>query len=228
MEELTVHGFIEEELFYPTVKGLEGHGGEEPAELVKEAEEEHAQVKTLLAELETMDPTDEYFDAKVTVVIDDVRHHAEEEEGEMFPKVRDAMGRNRPPGVRPADAPGEGESPEAAALRGVGLNRAGGQVRRRSLPMRAAVARTVPGGGLGVLVPMWSAARTSAGSNTATPRATNRSPAIATRTHTASGRAPDDSLLGPAEVADRVPSSSARDGLTSRTSLSVPASDGAP
>jgi hemerythrin superfamily protein len=95
IEELTVHAFIEEELFYPTVKGLAAEGGgEEPEELVKEAEEEHAQVKTLLAELETMDPTDEYFDAKVTVVIDNVRHHAEEEEGEMFPKVRAAMRRN--------------------------------------------------------------------------------------------------------------------------------------
>jgi hemerythrin superfamily protein len=41
-----------------------------------------------------MRPEDEYFDAKVTVVIEDVRHHAEEEEEEMFPKVRKAMGRN--------------------------------------------------------------------------------------------------------------------------------------
>jgi hemerythrin superfamily protein len=95
IEELTVHAFIEEELFYPTVKGLEPQGGgEEPEELVKEAEEEHAQVKTLLAELEGMTSEDEYFDAKVTVVIDNVRHHAEEEEEEMFPKVREAMGRN--------------------------------------------------------------------------------------------------------------------------------------
>ncbi|MCA1726857.1 MAG: hemerythrin domain-containing protein [Actinobacteria bacterium] len=87
---------IEEQLFYPSVKDLENptDSGEEPEELVKEAEEEHAQVKTLLAELENMSPEDEYFDAKVTVVIDNVRHHAEEEEEEMFPKVRDAMGRN--------------------------------------------------------------------------------------------------------------------------------------
>ena len=96
IEELTVHAFIEEELFYPTVKGLENptDSGDEPEELVKEAEEEHAQVETLLAELEDMTPDDEYFDAKVTVVIDNVKHHAEEEEQEMFPKVREAMGRN--------------------------------------------------------------------------------------------------------------------------------------
>jgi hemerythrin superfamily protein len=95
IEELTIHAFIEEELFYPTVKGLEPPGkGETPEELVKEAEEEHAQVKLLLAELEHMSPEDEYFDAKLTVVIDDVRHHAGEEEEEMFPQVRQVMGRN--------------------------------------------------------------------------------------------------------------------------------------
>jgi hemerythrin superfamily protein len=95
IEELTVHAFIEEQYFYPTVKGLPApDSSEAPLDLVKEAEEEHAQVKSLLAELENMKAGDEYFDAKVTVVIDDVRHHAEEEEQEMFPKVRQAMGRN--------------------------------------------------------------------------------------------------------------------------------------
>jgi hemerythrin superfamily protein len=95
IEELTVHAYIEEKFFYPAARELEAKdGGEEPEELVKEAEEEHAQVKTLLAELEGMSPEDEYFDAKVTVVIDNVRHHAEEEEEQMFPKVRDGMGRN--------------------------------------------------------------------------------------------------------------------------------------
>jgi hemerythrin superfamily protein len=95
IQELTVHAYIEEQYFYPRVAQLEAEGaGEEPEELVKEAQEEHAQVKTLLAELEGMDPEAEYFDAKVTVVIDDVRHHAEEEEQEMFPKVRELLGRN--------------------------------------------------------------------------------------------------------------------------------------
>jgi hemerythrin superfamily protein len=95
VEELTVHAFIEEQLFYPAVQRLENGGkGEAPEDLVKEAQEEHAQVKRLLAELETMSAEDERFDAKVTVVIDDVSHHAEEEENEMFPKVRDLMGRN--------------------------------------------------------------------------------------------------------------------------------------
>jgi hemerythrin superfamily protein len=94
IEELTVHAFIEEELFYPAVRNLEAAGkGDSPEDMVKEAEEEHAQVKLLLAELEDMTPGDEYYDAKVTVVIDDVRHHAGEEEEEMFPKVREGMGR---------------------------------------------------------------------------------------------------------------------------------------
>jgi hemerythrin superfamily protein len=95
IEELTVHTYIEEELFYPTVAelGFETKG-DTADDLVKEAVVEHAQVKVLLSELETLSPEDEYFDAKVTVVIDDVRHHAEEEENEMFPKVREAMGRN--------------------------------------------------------------------------------------------------------------------------------------
>jgi hemerythrin superfamily protein len=95
LEELTVHTFIEEQLFYPAVEQLQSGGkGETPEDLVKEAEEEHAQVKRLLAELETMAPEEDSFDAKVTVVIDDVTHHADEEENEMFPKVRDLMGRN--------------------------------------------------------------------------------------------------------------------------------------
>jgi hemerythrin superfamily protein len=95
IEELTVHAYIEEEFFYPTVAGLGFETkGDTADDLVKEAVVEHTQVKELLAELETMSPQDEYFDAKVTVVIDDVRHHAEEEETEMFPKVREAMGRN--------------------------------------------------------------------------------------------------------------------------------------
>jgi hemerythrin superfamily protein len=94
IEELTVHAFIEEKLFYPRVAQLKAEGsGADPEDMVKEAREEHVQVKRLLAELEDLSPEDELFDAKVTVVIDDVRHHAEEEEQEMFPEVRDLVGR---------------------------------------------------------------------------------------------------------------------------------------
>jgi hypothetical protein len=60
---------------------------------VLESLEEHHVVKWMLNELEHLEPTDERFDAKVTVLIENVRHHVEEEETEFFPEVRDALGR---------------------------------------------------------------------------------------------------------------------------------------
>jgi CO dehydrogenase/acetyl-CoA synthase beta subunit len=53
-----------------------------------EAEVEHAGAKELIAQLEDMEPTDELYDAKVTVLGEQINHHVKEEEGEMFPKVR--------------------------------------------------------------------------------------------------------------------------------------------
>jgi hemerythrin superfamily protein len=89
IEALSVHAAIEEELFYPvaraTVPGTD--------DIALESLEEHHIVKWLLSELEHMDPRDERFDAKVTVLIELVRHHVEEEEGEFFPRVRDELGR---------------------------------------------------------------------------------------------------------------------------------------
>jgi hemerythrin superfamily protein len=89
IEELSVHSAIEEQVFYPAVRSaVEGAADE-----VLESLEEHHIVKWTLSELEGMNPEDERFDAKVSVLIESVRHHIEEEEGEMFPKVRKAMGR---------------------------------------------------------------------------------------------------------------------------------------
>ena len=89
IEELSVHAAIEEQVFYPvaraTVPGTE--------DVTLESLEEHRLVKWLLSELADLDPADERFDAKVTVLIEIVRHHVEEEEGELFPKVRDELGR---------------------------------------------------------------------------------------------------------------------------------------
>jgi len=79
--ELEIHTMIEEEIFYPAAR-------EADDEMVAEAIEEHNVVKRLLQELEGMDPSDERFDAKMTVVIENVEHHAEEEEQEMFPEVK--------------------------------------------------------------------------------------------------------------------------------------------
>ena len=86
---LSVHAAIEEMYFYPAVR-------EQNPDLeddVLEGLEEHHIVKWTLDELEGLDPKAERFDAKVTVLIESVRHHVEEEEGEMFPAVREAMGR---------------------------------------------------------------------------------------------------------------------------------------
>ena len=89
VEELSKHAAVEEQLFYPvaraTVPGTD--------DLALESLEEHHVVKWVLSELETMDPRDERFDAKVTVLIENVRHHVEEEEQDFFPKVRDELGR---------------------------------------------------------------------------------------------------------------------------------------
>jgi len=81
-KELTIHAQIEEELFYPALEKIDD---EETKELVLEAHEEHKIVKTLLAELSRMTPEDEGFDAKVKVLMDSVKHHADEEEEELFP-----------------------------------------------------------------------------------------------------------------------------------------------
>lgn len=87
IEQLSVHAAVEEQLLYPAVR--ECLADAEPD--VLEALEEHHVVKWTLSELEKMKPTDERFDAKVTVLIESVRHHVEEEEEQLFPKVREAM-----------------------------------------------------------------------------------------------------------------------------------------
>jgi hemerythrin superfamily protein len=89
VRELSVHAAIEEQHFYPAVKSQV----EEAEDTVLEGLEEHHVVKWTLSELDGMKGDEERFDAKVTVLIESVRHHVEEEEGEMFPKVREAIGR---------------------------------------------------------------------------------------------------------------------------------------
>jgi hemerythrin-like domain-containing protein len=81
--ELDTHTHIEERVFYPTLKKYE-----EFKETVLEAIEEHLQVKTLLRAIDQLSEGNERFDAKLKVLIDNVEHHVEEEEGELFPKVK--------------------------------------------------------------------------------------------------------------------------------------------
>jgi iron-sulfur cluster repair protein YtfE (RIC family) len=82
--ELEVHATIEEEIFYPWARRL----SDEIAEVVDEGVEEHHVVKVLLGELRTLSPGDDEWVAKFTVVTENVEHHAEEEESEMFPQIR--------------------------------------------------------------------------------------------------------------------------------------------
>jgi hemerythrin superfamily protein len=90
IEELATHAIIEEQLFYPATRATVP----EVEDTALESIEEHNIVKWVLAELDGMDPEHERFDAKVTVLIENVRHHVEEEEGDYFPKVRAELGRN--------------------------------------------------------------------------------------------------------------------------------------
>lgn len=84
--ELDIHAEIEETIFYPE---LEKH--DETRDITLEGIEEHRIVKELLAELDAMAKDDEVWTAKMTVLKENVEHHVEEEEGEMFPKARKAL-----------------------------------------------------------------------------------------------------------------------------------------
>lgn len=92
IRELAVHSAIEEMLFYPAVRtaALKANTRslKEAADTVLESLEEHHVVKWTLSELEKMSPEEERFDAKVQVLMESVRHHVEEEQEELFPKVR--------------------------------------------------------------------------------------------------------------------------------------------
>ena len=83
--ELKVHAEIEQEIFYPAVRRAIDDG-----DLMDEALVEHAGAKELIAQLEDMSPDDELYDAKVTVLGEQIQHHVREEEGEMFPKAKKA------------------------------------------------------------------------------------------------------------------------------------------
>ncbi len=85
-EELDVHAKIEESVFYPAAK----REVKEARDAINEGFVEHSAVKRLVKEIQAMAPTDEMFDAKVTVLIEFVKHHVREEENEMFPKITES------------------------------------------------------------------------------------------------------------------------------------------
>lgn len=81
--ELTIHTRIEEEIFYPALRE-----SMDEQDLLDEAEVEHASAKQLIGELSAMQPGDELYDAKFTVLGEYVKHHIQEEEKELFPKAK--------------------------------------------------------------------------------------------------------------------------------------------
>jgi len=85
---LAAHCAIEEKLFYPTA-----YRGEDLQDLLKEAVEEHLSAKRLISDLMMMEVSDEQFSAKVKVLHDIIEHHVEEEQGDIFPKVKELMSR---------------------------------------------------------------------------------------------------------------------------------------
>src|SRR5437870_1235506 len=80
-DSLAVHAAIEEKHFYPSTKSARTE------ELLQEAVEEHLSVKRIIADLLECEPSDPQFDAKIAVMKEQVEHHIEEEEGDLFPKV---------------------------------------------------------------------------------------------------------------------------------------------
>lgn len=84
IEELDIHAAIEEQIFYPAF----ARSMQEMGETVVEAEEEHHVVHLLVDELRDMDANDPHFDAKFKILAENVRHHIQEEESQMLPKVQ--------------------------------------------------------------------------------------------------------------------------------------------
>lgn len=84
--ELTIHEAIEEEILYPALEEFA-----KTKDIALEGYEEHHVVDGIMAELEATAPDDETWGAKLTVMKENLEHHIEEEEGDMFPKARQVM-----------------------------------------------------------------------------------------------------------------------------------------
>jgi hemerythrin-like domain-containing protein len=95
---LKVHTQIEEEIFYPAARDALSD-----EDMVDEAVVEHAAAKDLIAEIEAMEPGEDLFDAKVKVLSEQIEHHVEEEEKEMFPKLQKTDMDMRALGLRMAE-----------------------------------------------------------------------------------------------------------------------------
>ena len=89
-QELDIHAHIEETIFYPVLKREA-----ETREITLEGFEEHHVIKTLLGELEETAPDTEQWGAKLKVLKENVEHHVEEEEGEMFKAAREVFSKEQ-------------------------------------------------------------------------------------------------------------------------------------
>ena len=87
-QKLRLHTQIEEEILYPGVKSVD-------TELVLECFEEHHMVKILLEEIEQTQPSNERYLAKLSVLQEMVEHHIQEEEGTLFPEIRESCGADK-------------------------------------------------------------------------------------------------------------------------------------
>jgi hemerythrin superfamily protein len=107
-DKLAIHAAIEEHHFYPAVKA------QRTEDILLEALEEHLGIKRVLADLLKTDADDETFDAKIKVLEETVSHHVEEEEDDLFPKVRKLFDKER------REALGQEMSAEQAELEEAG------------------------------------------------------------------------------------------------------------
>jgi hemerythrin superfamily protein len=89
---LETHATIEEEIFYPAVKKARS---EHVKDEVREGYEEHKQIKSLLAQIASITPSDETYAMKIKVLMEDVEHHVQDEESEMFPDAKKFLGESR-------------------------------------------------------------------------------------------------------------------------------------
>jgi hemerythrin superfamily protein len=89
--ELKAHAALEEQVFYPLVRG----SVVDADPMILESLEEHHVAHVLAKELAALAPTEEHFEAKATVLIETVRDHVDSEERQVFPRMRKAVGRRR-------------------------------------------------------------------------------------------------------------------------------------
>ena len=110
--ELTIHTKVEEEIFYPVVRE-----SIDEEDLMDEADVEHAGAKALIQQLEDMEPEDDHYDAKVTVLGEYIDHHVKEEHEEMFPKAKKAKVDMIELGARIAERKAELQGQTSATVR---------------------------------------------------------------------------------------------------------------